>query len=92
MKYVITEEQNNRIMRLIKQFANSFAGDKVVRTEVEVEYKPENNLYILHPTFYVRKKDGFAHYIYKHILAQRVEDLLGVSVHTSNPIVVEIKD
>jgi hypothetical protein len=46
MKYIITEDQNNRILKLIKQFAESYSGGQIIKTEVEVEYDPERDLYL----------------------------------------------
>jgi hypothetical protein len=92
MKYVITEDQNNRILKLIKQFAESYSEERVVKTEVEVEYNPEKDLYVLYPIFYVKNKKGFPHHIYKHMLAQNVEDMIGVPVHTAAARVKEIEN
>jgi hypothetical protein len=92
MKYTITEDQNNRILKLIKQFAESYSGGQVIKTEVEVEYDTERDLYVLYPIFYVKNKKGFPHNIYKHILAQNVEDMIGVPVHTSSARVIEIEN
>jgi hypothetical protein len=91
MKYIITEDQNNRILKLIKQFAESYSGGQVIKTEVEVEYDPERDLYLLYPIFYVKNKKGFPHNIYKHMLAQNVEDMMGVPVHTAAVRVKEIE-
>jgi hypothetical protein len=84
MKIIITEQQNNRLMGLMKDFADEYKEEKVIRTEVEIEYLPEKDLYFLHPIFYVKSKINFPHHIYKHILAQRVEDMFGVPVHSSS--------
>lgn len=92
MKYVITEEQNNRILKLIKQFAESYSEERVIKTEVEVEYDPESDLYILYPIFYVKNKKEFPHHIYKHMLAQNVEDMIGVPVYTAAARVKEIEN
>ena len=92
MKYLITEDQNNRILKLIKQFAETYGGGQVIKTEVEVEYDPERDLYLLYPIFYVKNKKGFPHHIYKHMLAQNVEDMIGVPVHTAAVRVKEIEN
>jgi hypothetical protein len=91
MKYIITEDQNNRILKLIKQFAETYSGGQVIKTEVEVEYDSERDLYLLYPIFYVINKKGFPHHIYKHMLAQNVEDMIGVPVHTASARVKEIE-
>jgi len=91
MKYVITEDQNNRILKLIKQFAETYSGGQVIKTEVEVEYDSERDLYLLYPIFYVKNKKGFPHHLYKHMLAQNVEDMIGVPVHTASARVKEIE-
>lgn len=82
--YIITEQQNDKLMELIKKFANQYTEERVIQTDVEVEYSNEKGLYILHPVFYVKNKEGFPHHIYKHMLAQRVEDMFGVPVHCSS--------
>jgi hypothetical protein len=91
MKYVITEDQNNRILKLIKQFAENYTEEKVIKTEVEVEYDSKKDLYVLYPIFYVKNKKGFPHHIYKHMLAQKVEDMIGVPIHTAAAIIKEIE-
>ena len=92
MKYLLTEEQNNRILQFIKQFAECYSEEPVIKTEVEVEYDPERDLYVLYPIFYVKNKKGFPHHIYKHMLAQNVEDMIGVPVHTAAARVEEIEN
>jgi hypothetical protein len=39
----------------------------------------------------VKNKKGFPHNIYKHMLAQNVEDMMGVPVHTAAVRVKEIE-
>lgn len=91
MKYIITEEQNDRVIELIKKFASTYSEERVIRTEVEVEYDSKRDLYILYPAFYVKDKTKFPHHIYKHIIAQRVEDMFGVPVHSGPARVKEIE-
>jgi hypothetical protein len=40
----------------------------------------------------VKNKKGFPHHIYKHMLAQNVEDMIGVPVHTAAARVKEIEN
>jgi hypothetical protein len=84
MKIVITEQQNDRLMGLMKNFADQYKEEGVIQTEVDIEYSPEKDLYILHPIFYVKSKVKFPHHIYKHALAQHVEDMFGVPVHSAS--------
>jgi len=37
MKYIITEQQNDRIKEIIKQVAETFTNDYVMKTEVAIE-------------------------------------------------------
>lgn len=83
MKYLITEQQNNRIIDMIKDFANTYEEERVVRTDVEVEYDPKLKLYLIYPVFYVKNKEKFPTHLYKHILAQKIEDYLGVPTHSA---------
>lgn len=84
MKYIVTENQNERIIKLIKQFADTYTEPGIVRTEVEVEYDPKRELYVLYPIFYVKRKGDFSYQVYKHILAQKVEDYMGFPIHSSS--------
>jgi hypothetical protein len=88
-KHVISQSQNDRILRLIKQFAETYTEEQIIKTEVEVEYDSKKNIYILYPLFYVKKRQRFPHDIHKHVLAQYVEDMMGVSVHTASARVKE---
>jgi hypothetical protein len=91
MKYIITEQQNNKIIDMIKDFANTYAEERVVRTDVEVEYDPKRELYLIYPIFYVKNKERFPTHIYKHLLAQKVEDYFGVPTHSTSARVKEIE-
>lgn len=84
MKFIITEQQNDRLMGLMKDFADQYKEERVIQTEVDIEYSPEKDLYLLHPIFHVKSKVNFPHHIYKHILAQQLEDMFGVSVHSAS--------
>ena len=88
-KYIITESQNDRILNLIKQFAETYVEGQIVKTEVEVEYDSRRKLYVLHPFFHVKNRGRFPRDVYKHALAQYVENMVGVPVHTSSARVKE---
>lgn len=90
MDIVITESQNDRIIEMMKQYANQYSEERVIRTEVEIGYNRERGLYLIYPIFYVKNKEKFPHHIYKHMLAQRMEDMFGVPVHSGSPKVIEI--
>jgi hypothetical protein len=92
MKYIITENQNERVINLLKQFGNEYTDSegRIVKTEIDVKFIPDRNLYLIYPTFYVLTKKGFPYNLYKHILAQNLEEFFGVSVHTSQPKVIEV--
>jgi len=91
MKVIITEQQNERIMDIIRGLGEEFSDERVVRTEVYVEYYPKRKLYYITPTFYVKDEEKFPHSFYRHMLAQRIEDYLGVPVHSVNAFVEEVK-
>ncbi len=86
MKYIITEQQNDRIKEIIKQVAETFTNDYVKKTEVAVEEGEAmmgGTYYILHPIFYVTERTmGPDFHLFKHQLAQFVEDMVGVPVHS----------
>jgi hypothetical protein len=90
MKVLITEGQHKRIIELMKNFANEYSDERVIRTDIEIEYIPERGQYIIYPIFYVRNKEKFPHHIYKHILSQRLEDMFGVPVYSTSSRVKEI--
>ena len=92
MKYIITEQQNDRVIDMIKQFAEQYTEPRIVRTEVEVEYDPKRELYVLYPIFYVKRKGDFPYQVYKHSLAQKVEDYMGFPVHSGSARVKVIKN
>lgn len=86
MKYIITEQQNDRIKEIIKQVAETFTNDYVKKTEVAVEEGEAmmgGTYYILHPIFYVTERTmGPDFHLFKHQLAQFVEDMVGFPVHS----------
>ena len=95
MKYIITEQQNDRIKEIIKQVAETFTNDYVMKTEVAIE---EGNAmmggtyYILHPIFYVSERTmGPDFHLFKHQLAQFVEDMVGVPVHSATATIKSSK-
>ena len=81
---MITEQQNDRVIDMIKQFAEQYTERGIVSTEVEVEYDPKKELYILYPIFYVKERGKFPYHIFKHALAQKVEDYMGFPVHSAS--------
>lgn len=101
MKYLITESQDERIMKIIKNVAERFENNFIVRTEVEVESKVDDsgeNYYVLYPKFFVKRgifgieweefqltKNNF-----KHELADFVENFVRVPIH-SYPARIEYK-
>lgn len=92
MKYILSEEQNNRIMEIIKKAAENYTNQFVVKTEVEVETKKNESgesYYVLYPKFYVKEVYGYeweelkrTKPLFKHFLADYVQDLLGFPVHS----------
>jgi hypothetical protein len=92
MKILITENKINKILELLKSFGNEYTDSegRIVKTEIDVKFIPDRNLYLIYPTFYVLTKKGFPHNLYKHILAQNLEEFFGVSVHTAQPKVIVV--
>ena len=90
MKYIITEQQNKNLIKLMKEFANQYSEERVIKTDVEIEYSPEKDSYILYPIFYVKNRKNFPHHIYKYRLSERLENMFGVSVHSTSGRVKEI--
>lgn len=90
MKYIITEQQNENLIKLMKIFANEYSEERVIKTDVEIEYSPEKNSYILYPIFYVKNRKNFPNHIYKYRLSERLENMFGVSVHLTSARVKEI--
>ena len=92
MKILISENKINKILELLKSFGDEYKDSegRIVKTEIEVTFKPDMNLFLIYPTFYVNTKRGFPYNLYKHILAQNLEEFFGVSVHTAQPKVIEV--
>jgi hypothetical protein len=92
MKYVLTEQQNERIMKIIKGVADTYTTEHVVKTDVEVGSANDdsgNTYYILYPIFYVNLEKSYDSNIMsnirrfsKHDLADFVETMVGVPVHS----------
>jgi hypothetical protein len=86
-RFIITEQQNDRIKQIIKQVAETFTNDNVVKTEVAVEEGKAmmgGVYYILHPIFYVTERTaGPDFHLFKHQLAQFVEDMVGAPIHSA---------
>ena len=87
MRYIITEQQNDRIKQIIKQVAETFTNDYVKKTEVAVEEGEGmrgETYYILHPIFYVTERTkGPSFHLFRHQLAEFVEDMVGFPVHSA---------
>jgi hypothetical protein len=84
MKYIISEEQNDRIKEIIKSVAETFTNEFIVKTEVEVQEARgmRNELYYeVFPIFTIKGALGPDFHLFRHQLAQYVEDYVGVPVH-----------
>lgn len=92
MKYVLNEKQNERIMKIIKNVADTYTTEHIVKTDVEVESANDDSgdtYYILYPIFYIDFKKDYEHNKMNHIrrfskhdLADFVETMVGVPVHS----------
>ena len=97
MKYMLTEQQNERIMKIIKGVADTYTTEHIVKTDVEVESANDDSgdtYYVLYPIFYVnleqfddrqfddRKIKNHIIRFSKHELADFVENMVGVPVHS----------
>lgn len=92
MKYLITESQDERIMKIIKDVAESFTNKFIDKTEVEVESKIDDSgetYYVLYPKFFVKEVYGMeweefkkTKNNFKHELADFVETMVGVPIHS----------
>jgi hypothetical protein len=92
MKCVISESQNERIMKIIKSVADTYTTEHIVKTDVEVESTHDDSgdtYYILHPIFYLDFEQGYDRNIMnqvrrfsKHELADFVETMVGVPIHS----------
>jgi hypothetical protein len=93
-RYIITEQQNDRIKEIIKQVAETFTNNSVMKTEVAIEEGKAmmgGTYYILHPIFYVTERTmGPDFHFFKHQLAQFVEDMVGVPVHSATATIRNI--
>lgn len=81
MKYIISEQQNEKMIDLIDKVGSKFVSGPVVKTELFAKHNSEFNYYVIYPTFYVDKdrEDEFGLYS-QHELADYIEGYLGVPV------------
>jgi hypothetical protein len=88
MKYIITEEQNNRIRELIKKVAENFTNEQVKKTEVFVQERIRNGKvddYVLYPTFYIIGKKKDLDVIDLRLeFADYVENIIGIGMYAGN--------
>lgn len=95
MKYQISEQQNERIFDIIKNVAEQYTNDNIVKTEVVVSATTDAGgdvYYVLYPTFYVKGGMGPDFHIWRHNLAQYVEDVLGFPVHARSARLLHVFD
>jgi hypothetical protein len=88
MKYIVSDNQIEKVLELIKTIGEQYSEGGIVKTEMEVVYDEEHNMFFIRPTFHISKK-GFPYHIYKHILAQKIEDYIGFPVHSWQPNLVK---
>lgn len=101
MNYIISEQQNERILNIIKNVAESFTNKFIDKTEAEAESKIDDSgetYYVLYPKFFVKQVYGIeweefrkTKNNFKHELADFVETMVGVPVH-SYPARIEISE
>ena len=92
MRYILSEQQNERIMKLIKSVGDTYKDEYVVKTDVEVDSANDDSggtYYILYPKFYIEKDmlinlSAGRKGLFKHELADFVETMVGVPVHSSS--------
>lgn len=87
IKYIITESQNDRLKQLIKDVAETYTSRVVKKTEVEVEEAQDSTgmtYYILYPKFHIKGMKGPDFHMTRHLLAQFVEDVVGVPIHSAS--------
>lgn len=56
MKVIISQEQNERLMRMIKQVAETYKKFPVLKVETSVKFDPITSYYILYPTITIDKE------------------------------------
>jgi hypothetical protein len=83
-------KQQRTIMKYIKMIGEEFRDERVVKTEIFVQVKPEDDLYYITPTFYVKNESSFPSSFYRHLLSQIIEDYVGVSVYCASNIIIEV--
>lgn len=79
-------------MKIIKSVADTYTNEYVVKTDVEVESTNDyagDTYYILYPIFYIEKDmwinlSGKRKRLFKHELADFVETMVGIPIHSSN--------
>lgn len=84
MNYLITEQQNDRIIDMMKKFAENYSEKGIIRTKADIVYNAPRDAYIVYPTFYVKKKEGFPSHVYRHLLAQRIQEYIGIKTLSAN--------
>ena len=81
MKYIISEDQNEKMINLIVKIGEKFVSGPVVKTELFAKHNYKLGYYVIYPTFYVNKnrEDEFGLFS-QHELADYIESYLGVPV------------
>ena len=92
MRYILSEQQNERIMKLIKSVGDTYTDEYIVKTDVEVDSANDDSggtYYILYPIFYIDFKKDYEHNKMNHIrrfskhdLADFVQSVVGFPVHS----------
>jgi hypothetical protein len=92
MRYILSEQQNERIMKLIKSVGDTYTDEYVVKTDVEVDSANDDSggtYYILYPIFYLDLEQNYDRNIMnyvrrfsKHDLANFVQSVVGFPIHS----------
>ena len=80
MKYIISEDQNEKMINLIVKIGEKFVSGPVVKTELFAKYNSEWGYYVVYPTFYVNSEKVyyFSSSSTKYDLVDYIESYLGV--------------
>lgn len=94
MKVVISQEQNDRLMKLMKEYADTFNRYPVKKTETSIKYDPSfGGYYVIHPTFYM--DDEFLPILNEKSVKIRLEDYVsdffGAEVIVNNIVFLPFK-
>lgn len=85
MKYIISEQQDDKLKQYIREVGETYTSNNIVKTEIlEIVAREDAEgvtYYEVFPLFHIKGMMGPDFHMQRHLLAQFIEDVIGVPVH-----------